>query len=194
MHITIKTDHKRIHGKRPNLSAQSGVADEIITALSNPAGPNIPLSPLPRKKNPRGGAVAAAILLFLPFVYPIVFFAHGVLSAHPLPVMMYPYLVLLARFVSNIGGLVLYLTARKASVLQKPIGWVALAAFLLPLVSTFLVGTQQIQVDPSSISPLRGGIAFYAVVIALLCMLALCVFCVLLLVRVFQKKKTPDTL
>jgi hypothetical protein len=192
MHVTVKTDPGRILGKRPNLSAQNSVADEIVTAFSTQSEPTIPLSALsPGKKSQRGGVIAATVLLFLPFVYPIVFFVHGAVTGHPLPALMYLYLVLLARLLSNAGGLVLYLSARKASFLQKPVGWTALAAFLLPIISAFLFGAQLYQVDSSAVSQVRGWLALGGVALSLVCMLALCVFCVLLLVRVFRKKK-PD--
>lgn len=190
MHITIKTDPKRILGKRPNLSEQNSVADGIVTTFSSPVEPGVPLAPLPRKQNPRGLAIAAAVLLFLPFLYPLAFYAHGAVTGHLLPALMYAYLVLLARFLSNIGGLVLFLAARKASYLQKPIGWVALASFLLPLASVFLSGAQLFQFDPGSVSQLRGWLALGGIVLALMCMLTLCVFCVLLLVRMVRSKKT----
>jgi len=201
MQYKIKTDPKRILGKRPNLSAQNSVADEIISAISVPPEdmPLPPLSPLPptpsrqpQKQNPQGSSVAAAILLFLPFLYPVVFYVHGVATGHPLPVFMFPLLVLFARLLSNVGGFILYLAARSADYLKKSIGLTALFAFILPFAGSLLFGTTLNRVDPTTISQTRDWIALACVALGLLCMLALCVFSVLMLVRVFRKKKPME--
>jgi len=188
---------KNIHGKRPNLSAQKSVADEIVSALSVPPEdmPLPPLSPLPptaprppQEKNPQGSSVAAAILLFLPFLYPIVFYVHGYATGHPLPVLMFPLLVLFARLLSNVGGFILFLAARSADYLKKSVGLTALAAFILPFAGSLLFGTTLNRVDPARISETRDWIALACVALGLFCMLALCVFSVLMLERVFKKR------
>ena len=192
---TIVREH--ILGKRPNLSAQNSVADEIISALSVPPEdmPLPPLSPLPptaprppQEKNPQGSSVAAAILLFLPFLYPIVFYVHGYATGHPLPVLMFPLLVLFARLLSNVGGFILFLAARSADYLKKSVGLTALAAFILPFAGSLLFGTTLNRVDPARISETRDWIALACVALGLFCMLALCVFSVLMLERVFKKR------
>ncbi|MBA4347829.1 MAG: hypothetical protein C0413_03140 [Clostridiales bacterium] len=190
---------KHILGKRPNLSAQKSVADEIVSALSVPPEdmPLPPLSPLPptaprqpQKKNPQGSSVAATILLFLPFLYPIVFYVHGYVTGHPLPVLLFPLLVLFARLLSNLGGFILFLAARSADYLKKTVGLTALAAFILPFAGSLLFGTTLNRVDPTRISETRDWIALACVALGLFCMLTLCVFSVLMLARVFHRKKT----
>lgn len=202
MQYKANIDPKKIIGRRPNLAEKNTVADEIVSALSVPPEdmPLPPLSPLPptkpspaRKRNPKIGAVAGAILVFLPFLYPFVFFIHGSLTGYPMPVWVYPFFVLIARYLSNIGGLFLYLSARTVDFLRKPIGWVALASFILPMIGSVLLGGLFSRVEPGSISQARGWIGLCFVVAALLCMIALCVFCVLLLIRVFPKQKPEPT-
>lgn len=202
MQYKINTDPKRILGKRPNLSAQNSVADDIVSAFSVPPEqmPLPPLSPLPptvprplRKKTPQGSSIAATILLFLPFLYPIVFFVHGSATGHPLPMLMFPLLVLLARLLSNVGGLILYFAARAANYLRKPVGFTALAAFILPLAGALLFGTTLARIDPANISQPRGWVALGCVVLALLCMVALCAFSILILIRAFRKKKPKES-
>lgn len=199
MQYKINADPKRILGKRPNLSAQNSVADEIVSALSVPPEdmPLPPLSPLPptaprppQKKNPQGSTVAATVLLFLPFLYPVVFYVHGAASGHPLPVLMFPLLVLFARLLSNLGGFIIFLAARSADYLKNTIGLTALAAFILPFAGSLLFGTTLNRVDPARISQTRDWIALACVALGLFCMLALCVFSVLMLARVFHRKKT----
>ena len=189
MHKQVTFKRANIRGQRPNLSANHTVVDEIIYAFTNPQQ-EPPLPPLPRgKKNPQGGSIAAAILLFLPFLYPITFFVQGATTGHPLPVMMFPLLALMARFLSNVGSLVLYLTARTENFLRKSIGWVSLATLALPLASVLLFGKSQYMFNPiSDISKTRGLLALISVVFTLLCMIALCVFAVLMLARVFAKR------
>ena len=198
MQYKANLDPRKIIGRRPNLAEQNTVADEIVSVLSVPPEdmPLPPLSPLPpttpspaRKRNPRIGAVAGTILVFLPLLYPLVFFIHGSLIGYPMPAWMYPYLVLIARYLSNIGGLFLYLSARSASFLRKPIGWVSFASFALPLIGSILLGGLIYSTEQGTISQTRGWIGICCLAVALLCMLALCVFSVLLLIRVFPKKE-----
>ena len=199
MQYQINVERRNIAGKRPNLAGQNSVADEIVSALSPEEMPLPPLSPLPptsphppRKRNPQGAAIAGAILVLLPFLYPVAFFVNGFTSGRPLPLLMYPLLVLMARFLANVGSFILYLAARAANHLRKVIGWVSLAAFVLPIAATFLFGGVLYRIDPRYISQTRGWIGLACVAVALLCMLALCVFSVLLLVRVFRKQTPPS--
>jgi hypothetical protein len=188
----IVTDPKRMIGKRPNLSAQNSVADEVVSAFSNPQQepPLPPLSPLPpRKKNPKGSSIVAAILLFLPFVYPIAFYVNGAVTGQPLPAMMYPLLVLAARLLSIVGGLVLNLAARKTNAFRKPIGWTALAN---PLVTIpfFVYAYKYSGNRYPDLSTIFGAQILITVstIASLLCMIALCVFSVLIVIRVFKKR------
>ena len=68
MQYKIHTDPKRITGKRPNLSAQNTVADDIVTAFtSQQEQPIVPLSSTATgKPSPWGkifGTLAAALVL-----------------------------------------------------------------------------------------------------------------------------------
>lgn len=199
MQYRISASAKRIKGKRLNLSAQSTVADEIVSVLSPEEPPLPPLSPLPattprapRKQNPQGAVIAGAVLLFLPFLYPLAFFVHGAVTGHPMPFLMYPFLVLIARLISNVGGLVLYLASRAAGFLRKSIGWVSLSAFALPWIGSILLNRSINRIDSSSIVQTRDWIGIATLLSAILCMLALCVLSLVLLKRVYRKN-TPDT-
>ena len=77
--------------------------------------------------------------------------------------------------------------------MKKSVGFTTLAAVVLPIVSSFIFAKPLTSVDPTSagISPVAGWIALICLVISLLCMLALCVFAVLLLVRAFRKSAKP---
>lgn len=202
MQYRIVIDRKKIIGKRPNLAEQNSITDEIVSAFSVPPenAPLPPLSPLPATaphaptppRNPQGGTIAASVLLFLPFLYPIVFFVHGAFTGHPVPVMLYPMLVLAARLLANIGSLILYLSARAANYLRKPAGCTALAALILPIVGMVLFGGPLLRLDPTGVSSTRGWLIIASMVLTLLSMFALCVLCALLLIRVFRKKSRLD--
>ena len=206
MQYKIVTDPKRMIGKRPNLADEKSVTDDIVSAFSVPPEdmPLPPLSPLPqhtpasatapaapRKKHPKVLSIIGTILVYLPLLYAAVFFVHGALTRHPVPILMFPMLVLIARFFSYVGGLILYFAARAAQYLRKSIGFTALAALLLPIVSSILFAKPLAAIDPTSIGPVAGWIALICIAISLLCMLALCVFSVLMLIRVFRKTDPP---
>ena len=206
MQYRINTDPKKMIGKRPNLAEEQSVTDDIVSAFSVPPEdmPLPPLSPLPqhtpaastaprapRKRHPKALSIIGTVLAYLPFLFAAVYFVHGAIIGHPLPVLMFPMLVLIARFVSYIGGLILYLAACAAQYLRKSVGYTALASALLPFVSIILFTKPLASIDPTSIGQVAGWIALICIAISLLCMLALCVFSVLMLVRVFQKANQP---
>jgi len=210
MQYKINTDPKKMIGKRPNLAEEESVTDNIVSALSVPPEdmPLPPLSPLPkhtpasatpprtpRKRNPKAPAIIGTVFIYLPVLIAAVYFVHGALTGQPLPVLMFPMIMLIARFASYIGGLILYFAASAAQYLKKSVGFTTLAAVVLPIVSSFIFAKPLASVDPTSagISPVAGWIALICIAITLLCMLALCVFAVLLLVRAFRKStKTAE--
>lgn len=208
MQYKIHTDPKRLIGRRPNLAEEKSVTDEIVSAFSVPPEdmPLPPLSPLPqhtpaastpprtpRKKHPKVFSIIGTVFIYLPFLFAAVYFVHGALTGQPLPALMYPMLVLIVRFSSYIGGLLLYLAARAAQYLRKSVGFTTLAAVLLPIVSAFIYAKPLAAVDPTSagLSPVAFWIALTCIAISLLCMIALCVFSVLMLIRVFRKAEHP---
>ena len=207
MQYKINTDPKKMFGKRPNLAEESSVADNIVSSFSVPSEdrPLPPLSPLPkhtptsqtaprapRKKHPKVLSVIGMVFVYLPILFATVYFIYGALTGRPQTVLMFPMLMLIARFASYIGGLLLYFAARATQYLKKSVGFTTLAALLLPIVSSFIFAKPLTSVDPTSISQVAGWIALICIAVSLLCMLALCVFAVLLLFRAFRKKK-PET-
>jgi len=137
-------------------------------------------------------SVASAVLIGLPFALPLVFFINGARTNYPLPVLLYPFLVLVFSFLSVVGGLLLYLASRKANHLRKPIGWITLAAFLLPTIG-ILFGDYLFQYDYTSFSKPVGLIILITLLLTLLCMLALGVFSALMLKKVFPKRLKPES-
>jgi len=200
MQYKINTDPRKLIGKRPNLAEENSLTDKIVSAfsVSPERAPLPPLSPLPpysslphRKKNPKGIAIAGSILNFLPFLYLIIFFLQGFRSGHFLPIYMYPILVQALRFVPFLGGLLLYLAARAANVYRKATGWITLANVVFSIASILFVTDWVRTRDPAMLTNANawGYLAF--TIASLLCMLALCVFSMLMLQHVFQKK-APD--
>lgn len=204
MKYRIVTDPKKMIGKRPNLAEQNSVTDNIVAALSVPPEdmPLPPLSPLPqhtpasqtaprptRKRHPKVLSVIGTVFVYLPILFAAAYFVYGALTGRPQTILMFPMLMLIARFLFYIGGLILYFAARAAQYLRKTVGFTTLAAFVLPIVSSFILAQPRYSVNPASagISPVASWIALICVVISLLCMLALCVFGVLMLVRAFRK-------
>jgi len=104
---------------------------------------------------------------------------------------MYPALALSSRGLTFLGGLLLYLAARAANAFRKPIGWIALGNLVSSVVSVFFVSDWLTGYDPNMLSRSNALWCLAFTFVSLLCMVALCVFSVLMLRRVFQKK-SPD--
>jgi len=172
-------------GKRENQPPESDIPEEVII----PAAETRKAKRTRRKS--RTLAVWGTVLVGLPFVLPLVFFINGALTNHPLPIGVYPYLVMLFCVFAVIGGLVLYIGSRNANYLRKPIGWTALATALLPLFAAILYPDFLLRFDVKNLNRPVNVVVFIALLLALLCMLALCVFSVLLLRRVFPKQPKP---
>jgi len=196
MQYKINTDPKRILGKRPNLSDQNSVADEIVTAFtSQQAQPTVPLSSTASAKPSVWGkilSIVALLLLFAPFLIPFGLMILSHIQGYDLPILMYPILVLAFRTYSLIGGLVLYLAARKVNHLRKSIGWVALAN---PLVTIpFFFYAMEYSKDPTAAALFTAGVKTLNTISSIasaICMVVLCVFAVVLLVRAFKKAAKP---
>jgi hypothetical protein len=194
MQYKINTDPKRILGKRPNLSAQNSVADEIVSNFtSQKEQPTVPLSPINSGKSSPWGKVftiVGAALSFAPFVIALVLMILAYAQGYELYLVYFPIYVLTFRNYSIVGGFILYLAARRTNAFRKPIGWIALAN--LAVIIPYIIVAVQYFGSPEA-NPVAGtglGItALSSMVASLLCMLALCVFSVMLLVRAFKKPK-----
>ena len=173
-------------GKRVNLTPESDIPEEVKIAAAETKKAER------RQSKSRALAVWGTVLVGLPFVLPLVFFINGALTNHPLPIGVYPYLVLLLSVFAKIGGLVLYIASRNANYLRKPISWTALATVLLPMVAAILFQDYLLRFDGTNLNRPMSFVVLIALLLTLLCMLALCVFAVLLLRRVFPKQPKPE--
>ena len=140
------------------------------------------------RKRSRALSVWSAVLLWLPFALPFVYFIYFWLYAASAPFIMYPILVLFFRLLANVGSLLLYLTARAANALRKSVGWLALSLFILPIVTVALMGPAVFTYDFEHVSKLAGILALITMALTLLNMVALNVFSILLLKRVFPRQ------
>ena len=173
-------------GKRVNLTPESDIPEEVKIAAAETKKAER------RQSKSRALAVWGMVLVGLPFVLPLVFFINGALTNHPLPIGIYPYLAMVFCVFSYIGGLVLYIGSRNANYLRKPIGWTALATTLPSPIATILYGGTLTRFDTTNMNAPINIIVFLLLIITLLCLLALCVFAVLLLRRVFPKQPKPE--
>lgn len=193
MQYKIKTDPKRMIGKRPNLAAQNSVADEIVTRFASQQDqPIVPLSPIePGKPSPWGKifSIIGAALVFAPFVIPAVLMIISSTNGYNAPFLMYPFLVLGYRLYALVGGIVLYLAARKVKAFRKTVGWFALINFVVAVPLYIIAVWYNLSSDPAALATDTMRILTSASMIAsVLCMIALFVFSVLLIIRAFKKK------
>lgn len=182
--VTVKPCPYR--GKRVNLTPESDIPEEVKIAAAEAKK-----AERTRRKS-RALTVWGTVLIGLPFVLPLVFFINGALRNYPVPIGIYPYLVLMFSLFAKIGGLVLYIGSRNANYLRKPIGWTALATTLPSPIATILYGGTLTRFDTTNLNAPINIIVFLLLIIMLLCMIALCVFALLLLRRVFPKQPKPE--
>ena len=186
MKTTITVKFCSYMGRRVNRTPESDIPEEVKIAEAEAKKAKR------TRRNSRVLTVWSTILAGLPFVLPVVFFINGALTNHPLPIMMYPYLVLVFYPLADIGGLILYIGSRNANCLRKPIGWTALATALLPTLAAILFQDYLVRFDVTHFNRPVTIVVFIALLLTLLCMITLCVFAVLLLVRVFPKQPKPE--
>lgn len=173
-------------GRRVNLTPESDIPEEVKLAVVEAKKADR------TRRNGRALAVWAAVLVGLPFVLPLVFFINGALTNHSLPIGVYPYLVLTFGFFAKVGGLILYNASRNANYLRKPIGWTALATALLPFIAGIFFGDYLSRFVGANLNRPVSIVVFASLLLTLLCMIALCVFAVLMLKRVFPKQPKPE--
>ena len=173
-------------GKRVNLTPESDIPEEVKIAAAEAKQAER------TRRNERALAVWGTVLVGLPFVLPLVFFINGALTNHVPPIGLYPYLVMAFCVFSYVGGLILYIGSRNANYLRKSIGWTALATVLLPIIAAILYQDYLLRFDATNMNRPASIVIFVALLLTLLCMLALCVFAVLLLKRVFPKQPKPE--
>jgi len=173
-------------GRRVNQTPESDIPEEVKLAATEAKKAER------SRRNGRTLSVWSAVLVGLPFVLPVVFYINGALTNHPLPIGLYPYLVLTFGFFAEVGGLILYIASRNANYLRKPIGWTALATALLPLIAGIFFGDYISRFVGSNLNRPVSIVVFLALLLTLLCMIALCVFVVLMLRRVYSKPPKPE--
>lgn len=181
MQNRITFNREQIRGRRVNATPESDIPEEVKAAKA--AADKAERT----RKRSRTLSVIASVFLWIPFIFPVPFYIHGGISGFPVPFALYPLLVMSIHSSANIGSLILYLASRAANALRKPIGWLALAIFLLPTVVTFVLGGNLTDIHPEDISKPAAFLLLIAIALSLLCMLAINVFSVLLLRKVFHK-------
>ena len=173
-------------GRRVNRTPESDIPEEVKQAA-------IEVKKADRaRRHGRTLAVWAAVLIGLPFVFPLVFFVNGSLTNHALPIGVYPYLVMIFCIFAEVGGLILYIASRNANYLRKPIGWTALATFFFHLAATVVFQNYMVRFGSTQLNRPVGSTVLIALLLMFLGMLALCVFAVLMLKRVFPKQPKPE--
>ncbi len=182
MNATLKIATNPHTGRRVNATPESDIPEEALLELAATQKAER------TRKRSRALAVWSAILLWLPFALPLVYFMFIWFGGYSMPFVMYPILVLTFRILANVGSLLLYLTARAANAQRKVVGWLALALFILPIVTVALMGPAVLTYDFEHVSKLAGILALVTMALTLLNMVALNVFSVLLLKKVFPRQ------
>ncbi len=186
MNAKLKITTSPYIGRRINATPESDIPEEVLLELAAAKKADR------TRKRSRALAVWSAILLWLPFVLPLVYFIYFWFYAASAPLIMYPLLVLTFRVLANVGSLLLYLTARAANAQRKVVGWLALALFIIPIITLALMGPALFTYDFEHVSKLAGILALITLALTLLNMVALNVFSILLLKRVFPRRPKTE--
>ncbi len=181
MQNRVAFNREHIKGRRVNAIPESGIPEEVKAAKAAEGKAER------ARKRSRSLSVIGSAFLWLPFLFPVPFFIHGETSGSPVPFALYPMLVISVRFGANIGSFLLYLASRAANAFRKPVGWLAVAIFVLPIVGVLLMGRNLYFFDPSNISKPVHFLILLSMLLTLLGMLAINVFSVLLLCKVFHR-------
>ena len=196
MHSPIIIQRANIRGKRQNKRFQEDTVTEAAVALSD-SSENVPLQPLdpppatepeaphrPRRRKPYGLAIAAAMLVFTPFLYALGITASMLISTVEARWDIVIGLTLLGSVYSNIGSILLYLAARVVNYIRKPVALVSLELLVLQI-GTFMICREDIADLLDMEHPI---LTIVLVSLTLLCMIVLCVFSVLMLIHLLPKR------
>ena len=196
MHNPIILRRANIRGKRLTPSSREHTPDASANAVSAlpESAPQQPLAPPPaseqvaphppRKRKPYGLAIAAAMLAFTPFLYAVGLTAMMLISSDEARWDMVIGLTLVGSVYSNIGSLLLYLTARACNYMRKSVVLVSLELLVLQI-GTYMICREDIADLFDMQHPL---LTISLICLILLCMIMLCVFSVLMLVHLLPKK------
>lgn len=132
-------------------------------------------------------SILGTALLWAPILTLIVFAIHGAAAGQPLPLLIYAFVLFAFRTVDHIGSLFLYLGARKAKHLQRPIGWTALAILIFSIFVIVFTGQYIPVAEPAKISPVVVYLSYGSFALTLVGMAALNVLSVLLLIHLFRR-------
>ncbi len=145
----------------------------------------------PRKRKPYGLAIAAAMLAITPILYAfgINFLALVLVGRIELTFLFL--MPLLAIPLSNIGSILLYLTARAANYMRKPVALVSLELLVLQI-GTFMIYREGLADEFLTQNVQHPLLTISLICLILLCMILLCVFSVLMLVYLLPKRHAKD--
>lgn len=203
MHNPIVIRRANIRGKRLEQKSQELSTEETAVALSDlpESTPMQPLDPSPatgqfvphppRKRKPYGLAIAAAMLAFTPFLYAVGLTVLLSISSYEARWDVVIGMTLLGSVFSNIGSILLYLAARAANYMRKPVALVSLELLVLQI-GTFMIFREGLADEFLAQNMQHPLLTISLICLILLCMILLCVFSVLMLVHLLPKRHAKD--
>ena len=199
MHNPIVIRRANIRGKRLEQKPQELSTEETAVALSD-LPQSTPIQPLdpppatgqvvphpPRKRKPYGLAIAAAMLAITPILYAFGVNVMALVLVGRIELILLFLMPLLAIPLSNIGSILLYLTARAANYMRKPVALVSLELLVLQI-GTFMIYREGLADEFLAQNMQNPLLTISLICLILLCMILLCVFSVLMLVHLLPKK------
>ena len=181
MNTKIIVKETAARGRRINATPESDIPEEVKLEVKREE------TETRRKRRGKVFAIIGTVLVWLPLLFPIYSYIASPSVGIDLPFAMYPFLILRSQFWAILGGLFLYLGARATNTLRKPIGWLTIVMFVVLFTTSLTSSKYTVSVDPSSIPAFVVYGMIISQILMLLCMLALNVFSVLLLKRIYKK-------
>lgn len=183
MDKTIIVKQSAARGRRVNATPESDIPEEVKLEVKRRD------KETRRKARGKVFAIIGTVLVWLPILIVNAYIVFTFIKRNPQHFLVYLYVLLGLRAFHTFGGVSLFIGAKQSNELYKPIGWITLAMVLIPLVvSILLSGFNYPQINMSA-APTIAIIGMVLVFISECFALALNVFSVLLLKRIY--KKTP---
>ncbi len=191
--MSVKIIVKRCpyHGRRPNLTPQ----ETPFPYNESPAPVPLVKKPVNRAKGARVLAIIGTVFVWIPLVLTLAYVVYVTLIGKPQPVMIYVALFSSLRILHIVGGILLYIAARFARRLSRPVGWAALGMAVVPFIGSILmvIGVYD---DVAAASQLLITIGYDITLAASLFALCLNVLSIFLMKGLLSKKQDaadPDT-
>ncbi|MEZ4508391.1 MAG: hypothetical protein R2912_06430 [Eubacteriales bacterium] len=168
-------------GRRVNATPESDLSEEVKLEVKHKE------TQARRKQRGKVFAVIGTVLVWLPILMALTYIVFTFIKRNPQHFLVYLY-VCLACERSTRSAASPFIGAKQSNELYKPIGWIALSMALIPLIVGLFFSGYDYPIEKMPSTPIFAIAGMILVFISECCALALNVFSILLLRRVYRKE------